>query len=237
MLLKIQTLKNYESLLFLEDRSVIFLITLFSSAIVLMLIYGVMKNKPSYLMPYFSIKIFQVLMSCLTTLGFYSCLPNVRVWIQNHTYFPYKNTLLVLDNHTLELFAFSFLLSTILIKLYTCIIVWYCYRYMLTMQAYRNGGVGGSHCRSTTLEGSTGINFDDNNFNSEFKIDDETLINKPPKYEDVVGNPLSKKRDEKFVNLNSTDSPRTSRSIGSNDIVHLPSYSSFIERQNEQNIV
>jgi hypothetical protein len=229
---------------------VLFLITAFSSFIIIMLIYGIIKNKPSYLMPYFSIKVFQVVMSCLTTLGFYSCLPNVRVWIQNHNYFPFKSTILVLDNQTLELFVFSILLSSILVKLYTCIIVWYCYRYMLALHSFNNMGgsiMGGVHrCRSIVVgDGTSGINFDDNL--SEFKIDDETLINQPPKYEDVVSSPattaatvissLTGRRSNN--NKKEDDQPRTSNSVlnGPNDLVNLPTYSSLIARQNEQNIV
>jgi hypothetical protein len=227
-----------------EDRSVLFLITAFSSFIIMMLIYGIIKNKPSYLMPYFSIKVFQVVMSCLTTLGFYSCLPNVRMWIQNHNHFPFKSTILVLDNQTLELFVFSILLSSILIKLYTCIIVWYCYRYMLAVHSFNSMGssiVGGAHrCRSIVVgEGTSGINFDDNL--SEFKIDDETLINQPPKYEDVVSPAVAAaSAAARRPNKKEDDMPRTSNSLasnGPNDLVNLPTYSSLIARQNERDIV
>lgn len=175
----------------------VLLITAFSVFIIFMLVYGILKNKPSYLMPYFSIKVFQVVMSCLTTLGFYSCLPDVRAWVRNHQYFPLKSTILLFDNQTLELLVFSILLATILVKLYVCIIVWYCYRYMITMHS--NGclsgiGVssGSARCRSAMVVTSThdphnnGINFDE--MNSEFKIEDDeySASNLPPKYEEVV---------------------------------------------------
>lgn len=141
-----------------------------------MLICGIIKNKPSYLMPYFSIKVFQVVMACLTTLGFYSCLPNVRYWIQTRNYIPFKNTILFLDNQTLELFAFSILLTSILVKLYTVIIVWYCYRYMITIESFRN---------TNSLNACASTSFDESS--NGYKIDDESLsINQPPKYEDIM---------------------------------------------------
>lgn len=139
-----------------------------------MLIYGIIKKRPSYLMPYFSIKVFQVVMASLTTLGFYSCLPNVRIWIQNHHYFPFKRAILLLDNQTLELFVFSILLASILVKLYTVIIVWYCYRYMITLESFRNLG---------SLN-SNGCGTDDSN--SGFKFDDESLVSQPPKYDEIM---------------------------------------------------
>lgn len=102
-----------------------FMITIFSTLITAMLMYGVIKNRPSYLMPYFSVKVFQVVMASLTTLGFYTCLPNVRLWIESHESFPFKSTVLLVDNQTLELFVFALLLTNILVKLYEAIIVWY----------------------------------------------------------------------------------------------------------------
>ena len=89
-------------------------------------------------MPYFSIKVFQVVMACLTTLGFYNCLPNVRYWIEAHRFFPLRKELLHLENQTLELFVFSILISSVLIKLYIVIIVWYCYKYLVTLDSFRN---------------------------------------------------------------------------------------------------
>ena len=131
-------------------------------------------------MPYFSIKVFQVVMACLTTLGFYNCLPNVRYWIETHRYFPLKKELLQLENQTLELFVFSILISSVLIKLYIVIIVWYCYRYMITIESFRN--------RNTTVEFLAGALSNEDLNNNGFKIDDESLVSTqpPPKYDEII---------------------------------------------------
>lgn len=173
----------------IEDKSMIFLITLFSALITTMLIYGILRRKPSYLMPYFSIKVFQVVMASLTTLGFYSCLPDVRLWIASHHYFPFKNSILLLDNQTLELFVFSILLTSILAKLYAAIIVWYCYRYMITVESFNNLNSFSSSSGGNSV--NNGIVFDDNNNNnmSLFKVDEESILTQPPKYEDVIKYP------------------------------------------------
>lgn len=135
-------------------------------------------------MPYFSIKVFQVVMACLTTLGFYNCLPNVRYWIETHRYFPMKKELLLLENQTLELFVFSILISSVLIKLYIVIIVWYCYRYMITIESFR-------HMNNTTSPvGFRSPSVDELN-NTGFKADDEPFMTTqpPPKYDDIVKHP------------------------------------------------
>ena len=120
-------------------------------------------------------------MACLTTLGFYNCLPNVRYWIETHRYFPLKKELLLLENQTLELFVFSILISSVLIKLYIVIIVWYCYRYMVTLESFRN-------MTSASVGYASGnLSTEDLN-NNGFKIDDESLVSTqpPPKYDDIM---------------------------------------------------
>jgi len=138
-------------------------------------------KKGNLLMPYFSIKVFQVVMACLTTLGFYNCLPNVRYWIETHRYFPLKKELLHLENQTLELFVFSILISSVLIKLYIVIIVWYCYKYLVTLDSFRN-------MNTTSVGFVAGTLSTDELNNNGFKIDDESFITTqpPPKYDDIV---------------------------------------------------
>ena len=148
-------------------------------------------------MPYFSIKVFQVVVTCLTTLGFYSTLPDVRQWLKMQTNFPLKDAIAGLDRHYLELFVFILFLLTILIKLYVVVTVWYCYRHICDINAYRSqsffslrtsnigyvgGGAGGATERPEVL--------DENGF-AIYKTDDEyllanRLIGPPPKYEDII---------------------------------------------------
>ena len=66
--------------------------------------------------PVFCLKVFNLVITILTTLGFYSCLPNVKLWIKVHNYFPYKEELLNMDKQTLELIMFATLLAVTLFK-------------------------------------------------------------------------------------------------------------------------
>jgi hypothetical protein len=119
----------------LHDKSVGILVTCCSSLMTLMLIYGCLYDKASYLMPYFSIKVFQIVISSLSTLGFYSSLPDVKHQLKLASNFPFKDLLMTYDRHTLELIIFGFFLSTILVKLFVAINVWYCYRQLMTLEA------------------------------------------------------------------------------------------------------
>ena len=79
-------------------------------------IYGITQNKASYLLPYFCLKVFNVVITMMTTLGFYSCLPNVKLWIKVQAYLPYKDEILSIDKQTLELIMFASLLIITLFK-------------------------------------------------------------------------------------------------------------------------
>lgn len=68
------------------------------------------------MIPYFLIKVFNVVMAILSVLGFYAYLPNVTSWLYLHPDFPLRNFLIGLDNQTLQLLFFAFLLLLILVK-------------------------------------------------------------------------------------------------------------------------
>jgi len=167
-------------------------------------------------MPYFSIKVFQVVMACLTTLGFYNCLPNVRSWIETHRYFPMKKELLLLENQTLELFVFSILISSVLIKLYIVIIVWYCYRYMITIESFR-------HMNSTTSSSGYCLPGADELNNNGFKADEEQFVTAqpPPKYDDIIKQP---KADSSFYFLSTLSQAQAS----------MPTTSTHMQNQRDE---
>jgi len=182
-----------------------------------MLIYGILYNKPSYLMPYFSIKVFQVVITCITTLGFYSTLPDIKLWLKTQsTLLPFKDAFLTLDRQTLELFVFAVFLITILVKLYVVITVWYCYRHMMLIESFRSQSI--LHLRSNN--GYMGRNSIDNveDNNSGFKVDDESLmvngIGLPPKYDDIIKQINEEKiiSDRSLNNINNL-MPTTSSTI------------------------
>lgn len=202
-----------------KDKSIYILITIFSTLIITMLIYGIIKNKPSYLMPYFSIKVFQVVMATLTTLSFYTCLPNVRLWIQGQNYFPLKYKLLSMDNQSLDLFVFSILLASILVKFYIVIIVWYCYRHMITLESFRNASYTSNSANGYFDESNTGV-----------KFDEESYMSLPPKYEEVVKENTAPATSSLIVTNEIENESSTSSS--SSLSAQVPTYSQAISSKN-----
>ncbi|CAF3225421.1 unnamed protein product [Rotaria sp. Silwood2] len=128
-----------------QDKCIVFVIIFSATVLILAHICGVITNKPSYIVPYFLIKVFNVIIAILSMLGFYAYLPDVRVWLQVQPNFPYKNYLLEFDAQTLQLLVFTFLLFLILAKLYIVAIIWYCYGYVTALTMARAIGTITAH--------------------------------------------------------------------------------------------
>jgi len=89
-----------------QDKCVIFFVVLSATVLILAHICGVLTNKPSYIVPYFLIKVFNVIISILSMLGFYAYMPDIVVWLRMQPNFPFKQNLLELDAQTLQLVFF-----------------------------------------------------------------------------------------------------------------------------------
>ncbi|CAF0816913.1 unnamed protein product [Didymodactylos carnosus] len=123
-----------------QDKCIVFFVTLSATAVILAALYGVLRNKPSYIVPYFLIKVFNVIVSILSMLGFYAYLPDITLWIRIQPNFPFKQSLLELDQQTLQLVLFAFLLFIVLAKLYIAAVIWYAYGYITALNIARSLG-------------------------------------------------------------------------------------------------
>jgi hypothetical protein len=128
-----------------QDKCIVFFIVFTATILILTHICGVLTNKASYIVPYFLIKVFNVIISIISMLGFYAYLPDIRVWLRMQPEFPLKNNLLELDTQTLQLVIFTFLLFVILAKLYIAAIIWYCYGYITALTMARTIGIVTTH--------------------------------------------------------------------------------------------
>jgi len=147
-----------------EDKFVGMLITMGSFFVTIMLIYGAIKGHASYLMPFFCIQVFDFCVSCLTIVGYFSYMPDIKKWISMQPDMPFKDELLSLDADFLMLMAVIFFVFILTVKAYFVGVVWACYRYLT------NSGHPSSNLmrRYETTGGD----------------DSEMLL--PPKYEDAV---------------------------------------------------
>lgn len=128
-----------------QDKCIVFFIVLSATVIILAHISGVLSNKPSYLVPYFLIKVFNVIIAIVSMLGFYAYLPDITVWLRMQPNFPFKTYLLELDIQTLQLVIFTILLFIILAKVYMAAIIWYCYGYITALNMARSIGIITAH--------------------------------------------------------------------------------------------
>lgn len=138
-----------------QDRFVVFFVIFSATILTLAHICGILTNKPSYIVPYFLIKVFNVIVSLLSMFGFYAYMPDITVWLRFQPDFPFKENLLQLDAQTLQLIVFAFLLFIILAKLYIAAIIWYCYGYITALNVARTMGTihyYGENSRSITGE-------------------------------------------------------------------------------------
>jgi len=120
-----------------QDKCVVFFVVFSATILILAHICGILTNKPSYIVPYFLIKVFNVIISILSMLGFYAYMPDIKIWLRMQPDFPFKLNLLQLDAQTLQLVVFAFLLFVILAKLYIAAIIWYCYGYITALTMAR----------------------------------------------------------------------------------------------------
>ncbi|CAF1289816.1 unnamed protein product [Adineta steineri] len=128
-----------------QDKCVVFFVVFSATVLILVHICGVLGNKASYVVPYFLIKVVNVIISILSMLGFYTYLPDISTWLRMQPEFPFKNYLLELDGQTLQLIIFTFLLFIILAKLYIAAIIWYCYGYITALNMARAIGTITTH--------------------------------------------------------------------------------------------
>lgn len=149
-----------------QDKCLVIFVVFSATILILAHIFGILNNKPSYIVPYFLIKVFNVIVSVLSMLGFYAYMPDVTVWLRLQPDFPLKQNLLELDSQTLQLVVFAFLLFVILAKLYIAAIIWYCYGYITALTMARAIGT-----YSTYTDGSQAVT-------------DEMYS--PPKYEEAI---------------------------------------------------
>lgn len=152
-----------------EDKFVGLLLVMGSFFVTVLLVYGAAKGYAGYLMPFFCLQVFDFCVTCLTIVGYFSYMPDMKTCLDKGTLFdqqmgfPFKNDLKSLDHDWVMLFAIIFFVLVLTLKAYFIGVVWACYKYLT------NYKTGNNMIRA--YEASSGE-------------DAEMLL--PPKYEDAV---------------------------------------------------
>lgn len=146
-----------------EDMCLAFALVLCTFLVALMLVYGAIKSRPGYLIPFFCLQVFDFCLSCLTVVGYMSYAPNIKLWIveQGVEKYPGMERLLNMDEDRLMMLFIILFVLALSVKAYLIDMVWSCYKYLQLRNANR------SVVREYTLD-----------------PDSEMLL--PPKYEEAM---------------------------------------------------
>lgn len=104
-------------------------------AVTLMLIYGAVKGKPSHLLPFFCLQIFDFAIATLTAAGHLCYIRSMHLWItESQNRLPWREELIKLSPQTLSVLVLIGFILFIFLKAYAIGIVWRCYKFLTFRQ-------------------------------------------------------------------------------------------------------
>lgn len=103
-------------------------------AISLMLIYGAAKYKPSHLLPFFCLQLFDFAITTLTAAGYLCYLRSIHRIIDESHRLPWRDELLKMSPQLLSVVVLLVFLTVVMLKAYAIGIVWRCYKYLTMRQ-------------------------------------------------------------------------------------------------------
>ncbi|GAB1604274.1 lysosomal-associated transmembrane protein 4A-like [Argonauta hians] len=151
-----------------EDLCVVYVITFCSTIMCVLLIYGAVKHRPGYLIPFFGLQVFDFCLNCLTIVGSSLFTPNIKLWLQEQGLenYPGFQSFMNLNSDLQMLLVVTFFVVFLLIRAYCLGVIWSCYRYTQLVAAGRS-------------------------LIREYTVDPDTEMMLPPSYEDAIKVPLS----------------------------------------------
>ncbi|XP_034477451.1 tetraspanning orphan receptor isoform X2 [Drosophila innubila] len=105
-------------------------------AITLMMIYGTIKGKPSHLLPFFCLQLFDFAITTLTAAGYLCYLHTMHRIISESHRLPWREKLLKLPQEELVLVVLVVFVCIVFLKAYCIGIVWRCYKYLTLRQQH-----------------------------------------------------------------------------------------------------
>ncbi|XP_034104949.1 tetraspanning orphan receptor isoform X1 [Drosophila albomicans] len=105
-------------------------------AITLMMIYGIIKGKPSHLLPFFCLQLFDFAITTLTAAGYLCYLQALHRIIAESHRLPWREKLLELPPEELVVVVLVVFVCIVFLKAYCIGIVWRCYKYLTLRQQH-----------------------------------------------------------------------------------------------------
>ncbi|XP_061399923.1 lysosomal-associated transmembrane protein 4A [Musca vetustissima] len=131
-------------------------------AITMMMIYGAIKGKPSHLLPFFCLQLFDFAITTLTAAGYLCYLQAIHRLIEESHRLPWREKLLELSPEELVIVVLIVFVCIVFLKAYAIGIVWRCYKYLtLRQQSMRTllplgiSDITGNNCGSEERAYST----------------------------------------------------------------------------------
>ncbi|KAM7342387.1 lysosomal-associated transmembrane protein 4A isoform 1-T3 [Cochliomyia hominivorax] len=103
-------------------------------AITMMMIYGAIKGKPSHLLPFFCLQLFDFAITTLTAAGYLCYLQAIHRLIDESHRLPWREKLLELSPEELVIVVLIVFVCIVFLKAYAIGIVWRCYKYLTLRQ-------------------------------------------------------------------------------------------------------
>lgn len=157
-----------------DDKFAAALIVGGSIGVTLMLIYGAMKGRPGYMMPFMGLQVFVFCLSSLTVVSYLSDVPYIKRFVAGLPPSAFRDYVMSVDSDYLTLTLVLLSVGILVVQAYLMGIVWSCYKYF--NQPERCIG-----------QGSLLRSYDSNDMITSSE-DVEVLL--PPKYEEVIAMPV-----------------------------------------------
>lgn len=103
-------------------------------SITLLMIYGAVKGKPSHILPFFCLQLFDFAITTLTAAGYLCYLRSVHRLISDSRRLPWREELLKLSPQSLSIVVLLVFVTVVLLKAYAIGIIWRCYKYLTMRQ-------------------------------------------------------------------------------------------------------
>jgi len=97
--------------------------------ITMMMIYGAIKAKHLFILPYFGYQVFDFAITSLMAVSYYSWIPNANDFVNNNPDFPLAQTLSKYDLQWIGLLVLLIYVAVLLVKAYCIGVIFACYQY------------------------------------------------------------------------------------------------------------
>jgi lysosomal-associated transmembrane protein len=158
-----------------DDLVVLILMIIGLMSVTVCLIYGTILGRPKYITPFFCVQVFDMCITGMTMLSYFSSVQELRRFILMQPCYPLKQFLLDLDDNSLMALTLLGFVTVLFFKMYLIGVTWTCYKYLQQFAARIHGEEGTVRRYNTDIMHNA----------------DDTEMLLPPKYEDVIAMPVT----------------------------------------------